>query len=1401
MSTAKTRLALLALLTLARVTFSKTPTHTPGAILIKLKGESLSAAAWNGSAIPGRLNSLATINQRLNLQKAVPLCELANIAQTPGATSLSNLFKLNFPPEQNLDEILQAYRNRPEVEYAQLNHVFKLRRVPNDSLFTEQINLQVVRAEQAWEVQLGSPDVVIGVIDTGIDYDHVDLRDAVWINPGEDLDGNGRADSTDINGIDDDRNGFIDDIRGWDFTDAPSFPDGGDFETPDNDPFDENGHGTSVAGIIGATGDNGSGIAGLAYGCRVMALRAGTALGFLEEDDVASAIVYAVENGARIINMSFGDTVASPLLRDVMKYAYSRGVVLVASAGNSATDLIHFPSGFAETISVGATNSEDRLAGFSNYGSSVDLVAPGVNILTTKRDGQYGGFSGTSASAPFVAALSGLLLSKTPQLSPESIKGLLTTSSTDLGTPGWDNFFAAGRIDAAASLESPYFSVAELISPQVDEGFSRGPIAIRGTASGTFVTGYSLQIGVGETPESWQMLETVTGRQVRNQHLFDLDTSALQDSVYTLRLVATNQGANDVEDKIRFFIDRSPPKITGVTNTPMLDGDRHSLLIEFETDDVCDAAILFRKQESTHPFTEQKLGFRTTTHRFHFTQDIFVGQMEFLIEAANGAGLNAVTDPPVTANLDLPPLGGIATDESELTFPSGFLLARPADFDGDGRPEIVLSEYDDNFNFGPLTILELEDGAFTERFAGDEVFIPRDWGDSDGDGLLEILTGRGSQSWIFEAAAPGEYPTQPKWHADGPWASRFADFDQDGQGELVLRQNDVFGLWEVISESKYALVDSFSNPTQGSNTTGVPHSEIADFDGDGQLEILLGDGDGDITIHENRGDNRSEFTWSDRLPLVDATDYLTHGDYDGDGVEEFVAGCHSDPSLNLESAFDSRHWRFRIYKNKSDNNFAHVWEQAFFGFQSPRDFDSGVASGDVDNDGRPEILISIFPDFYIVDYNEATESYQVIWHAKPSRSNTAIVADWNGNGGNEFYFNTGVEATGFEFVTDFAGPQTPTAFRARPLDSTLVELSWQHAGGADGFNIYRGLSRDGLALFAQTDAFSAIDSSVSTGIDYWYAVSAVAGGAAQTESRQTTALRVRPGPKPFLRRATYLPPDQIQIEFSERMNQSVRNQTRYTVNQSGIVESAVSHKLDGEVVLTVAQGLLPGLNRISVAGVADLDGTPIDTSRSGVEFEVTEAPLSPYLEAVNLVLPTRLEIQFSLALDPESASTIDNYEITPNVRVVSAVVVVESPDRVLLEIDPESPIGPFGIEYFLRVRNVRSADSIAIRFGEGDTAALIFSSTDLDNVHAYPNPCRPSAGHTGVTIAGLTSQATVRILDISGRLIRTIEETDGNGGVEWDLNDENGLPMASGIYIFYVEGDGKNGKGKLAVVR
>ncbi|MCK5737931.1 S8 family serine peptidase, partial [bacterium] len=551
----------------------------------------------------------------LRLNKEQPLEVTALFGKLTPVSSAS-FFKIQISEPSNLDSLIRRLAALWDVEYAQPNYIHHIDIAPNDPLYPDQWALPLLHMETVWAQTTGTTDVLIAIIDTGIEVAHPDLQGAIHLNPGEDVNGNGTIEPTDFNGIDDDGNGFVDDICGWDFTDAPHFPDFGDYRERDNDPADEHGHGTAVAGLIGAQLNNEIGIAGMAPGCRLLNLRAGTSRGLLEEDDVAAAVVYAVHMGAQIINMSFGDEVASPLLRDVMAFAADAGVLLVASAGNSSSLSPHYPSGYAEAISVGSVTRDLYLSSFSNYGPAIDLVAPGSDLFTTNLNGEYQPFSGTSAAAPIVSAAAGLLWSKYPDWSAQEIHGRLMSTCRDLGQSGPDNLYGNGLVDPLNALDSSGSTILEIITPQSNSGTAEPAIDVTGSAAGTYFKRYFLRLFTGLEMDS-PVLELEQSEQVIRGKLGRFDLTSLPDTVYTIVLTLETITGQYVEQKVVFEKDTSPPLISNVCLHSMLNYGEPAVLLEFSTDDVCAAQLKGNQESNTNKI---RLDYLTRDHRILLSQ-------------------------------------------------------------------------------------------------------------------------------------------------------------------------------------------------------------------------------------------------------------------------------------------------------------------------------------------------------------------------------------------------------------------------------------------------------------------------------------------------------------------------------------------------------------------------------------------------------------------------------------------------------------------------------------------------------------------------------------------------------------------------------------------------------------
>lgn len=315
------------------------------------------------------------------------------------------------------------------------NVLFHVTATPNDTFYSSLYGLQNIGAPAAWDLTTGSSSVVVALIDTGVDYDHVDLQPNIHLNSAE----------TPGNLIDDDGNGFIDDYYGYDFVNT------------DGAPRDDNEHGSHCAGIVGARGNNGAGVVGANWEVGILAVKVADADGNAYLSDIAAGIEYAVDRGASVLSISLAASVSSSALNNAIQYAKTQDVLIVAAAGNESTNNDEVPSYPASSpssnvVSVAATNSRDALASFSNFGAtSVDLAAPGVNILSTVPGGQYRSLSGTSMATPLVAGVAGLMKAANGALSYSQIKQILI-SSVDKKRGLAGKVVSGGRLNAVNAV-------------------------------------------------------------------------------------------------------------------------------------------------------------------------------------------------------------------------------------------------------------------------------------------------------------------------------------------------------------------------------------------------------------------------------------------------------------------------------------------------------------------------------------------------------------------------------------------------------------------------------------------------------------------------------------------------------------------------------------------------------------------------------------------------------------------------------------------------------------------------------------------------------------------------------------------------------------------------------------
>jgi hypothetical protein len=400
-------------------------------------------------------------------------CYKSNIdaAEKPRFPSMNaSLLKINSKSKDSESE-LASLQNDPCIEYVEPNYIFKIettsvtRKKPNDPEFNQLWGLEKIQAEKAWDIHTGNSDVIIAVIDTGVDYNHPDLKYNMWKNPGEIA----------ANGIDDDNNGYIDDIYGYDFANDKS------------EPMDDNSHGSHVAGIIAASGDNTKGITGVNWSAKIMALKV-TQYGSINTDDAISAIEYAKLMGAKIINASWHiDADDHPkALYDAIQVAKDAGILFVTAAGNKSRNIdsdnpfacLQCPASYDldNIISVAATDENDGLSPRSNFGSiSVDIAAPGTNIYSTILQEEYAEKSGTSMAAPYVTGVASLLWSINPNFTYREVKDIILSNIDPIDALK-DKTVSGGRLNAYKALQNTGSTVST----------RKGPVAICKTSVNNF---------------------------------------------------------------------------------------------------------------------------------------------------------------------------------------------------------------------------------------------------------------------------------------------------------------------------------------------------------------------------------------------------------------------------------------------------------------------------------------------------------------------------------------------------------------------------------------------------------------------------------------------------------------------------------------------------------------------------------------------------------------------------------------------------------------------------------------------------------------------------------------------------------------------------------------------------
>ncbi len=860
-------------------------------------------------------------------------------------------------------DVYKSFSTIKDVESSDLWSVAEYFYDPDDPSINQQWALPKVNAFNAWDIIRGdtTANVVIGIDDSGVYYVHPDLADNMWINGPEDINGNGMFDHGDINGIDDDGNGYIDDVIGW------------DFGFNDNDPAeDQPEHGTHVAGCASEVTDNGIGGAGLGFSAKLMAVKATNTPGYITHG--YPAMIYAADNGANIVNCSWGAPGYSGTEQSIINNVYAMGVLVIAAAGNDypwTPPYVNYPSAYNHVLGVAATDQSDHLASFSNYGNWVDVSAPGVSIYSTWATGTYMSLSGTSMSSPVTCGLVALIKAQNPSWRPDEIELRMESSAVNIDTlnPQYEGMMGAGRIDAYAALAAAYYPNIQLIDFYVT--------LISDDGDGVVNPGESIEVvvvlqnlwqdafnvvGTLRAPEGITVIDSVTnfgdveGNGEITDNGFDPYSLLFSEEIIpgqydlTLSIAADNDYSTEIYIPVEVTLEMAgfPLSLVGaIESSP--------LIFDFDSDGQNE--IIVGTNENRVYAIESDGLFSSgwpVTGSSDFNTAACVGDLD-------GNGDFEVVACAKDGQVHAWDKNGNSLDNFPVDVNSMQVFANPtlADLDGNGDLEIIQATF---LPSKSIYIINHDGSNFGDwPYAGDDPWYSGvAVGDIDGDDQLEIaIGGLDNKLHVFNIDMTEDEGWPYDVGGDIKVAPAVGDIDpSDPELEIVVGTNSG---WVYLFNHDGTIVDGWPVDI-GTQIKSTP--SLADLDDDGSPEIIVGSSDSELYVYDS---DASVFNGFPVTLSASVNTSAVVGDISGDGSPDIIIANGSINSLIY--AFDNQ-------------------GQPLDNFPMPPagtgQISTTPAIWDIDNDGDMEIVIGVQAsdnNLNVIDYKVQALLTDMQWRA------------------------------------------------------------------------------------------------------------------------------------------------------------------------------------------------------------------------------------------------------------------------------------------------------------------------------------------------------------------------------------------------------------------------------------
>lgn len=1273
-------------------------------------------------------------------------------------TGLERWYSLSLPVGTDPEQIIEQLTLSHIIDVSQPNFLRQPATLNIDSLRSSQSNLRLI----GWSDKSSlASEIVVAIVDSGVDYEHPDLAGNIWTNLSE------------VNGIkdvDDDQNGYVDDIVGWDFSDAPSMFGIGDYTSRDADPSDESGHGTHVAGIIAAISNNRSGISGIAPNAKLMVLRAGfnTPTGtYLADDDLAAAILYAVENGARIINTSWGSKDPSPLLRDVINYAAEMGVIVISATGNDGSDIPYVPARFEQTIGVAASREDGEPVTFSNYGASVDLIAPGKIILSTLPDASYGNLSGTSMATPHVAGVVAYLLGLNPSWSKHTILSVLRFTSRDVGESGWDPKSGSGllQIPKVNDLVVPEFSI---IFPPQDFETIANELAVKIHVDS--LVQWNLEWGVGKDPEVWNEIKAFDSDS--SEKIIAWDTSELVTGIYQLRMRVSWKN-RIMEDRRQIYFGSTDLDIIELSAGTILQGDQYFTQLEWSTklsvssrlQTICEGKILYdvklpRRQTQFHVIPESQLK----------NNCIVRVRVEYM--GTEGPWFQHSISSYFRNYVSRWPL------DKEFEFSKGYFLSQLTDFDANGVGEIVQMSYDDGLSYNIVDMYEKNKNLLQRVFTSFHQYIPWNVHDADADGKKELMGLDARRIRLFESIDKSSFPTELIWEKKDVSGGEVADIDGDGLDELMLLSSNNQGFVVFESDNSGKIEERSQVNYDGPALGDLGRRQIAiDMNNDGRLKLFGGDSQGTVFSFEAVSDNSYRLEFLD----TDAGDARLVGggsDIDGDGFNELIVARFIDDRYEV----DARYWDIKIYSFKDGMKPSIEWETRI---ASSTSYGGGIGIGDINGDGGLEWIITLPPHAYLFT-SKSPNYYEPVWYGEIEKTTRPLIGDIDRDGYRQLILNAKGRAQVLNFRALQVQLDLPAKFSGWSRDRNTILLEWGESFQATSYRIYR----NGTFL-AETSNLSLLDKPETTMVSFEYSVcpknqsgdeGACAGPISVSLQNPFNVEKIE---RNGLRH--------LHIDFSASVDAKFIKPYKFRIDPQGIIpHTALSVKNGSQVVLGFEE-VLPdsGEVQIVIQNLRGLNGASLNSNSERNSFV-----FRPFKASARLIEGRILSSnQIVLLFDKKILDLRDRVRLIIEGRNTKIIDSKVEGNRILLSSSPEILFLPIGRNYHIEIDGLLDVDSLQV----SGSLNLSDFSKNIEEAKPFPNPF--TSRQNVQTFGFLPANAKIYIFDIGGQLVRVLDESDGDGGVSWEGRNQKGVLLANGIYYYKVESVSSKLFGTLSIIR